>query len=103
MKNSRTNSYIGLGAILAAALFLNGTLDRSRPIRITETVVGKVSVGHLPHLRRLVVASWRGGRTIERIPVDENDYDRLQIGDKIIVQVQKGAFGIPWVNAVFRP
>ena len=89
--------------IFAALLFLNGQLDTSRPIRIPATVVGKVSVGHLPRIRRLVVTSWRGGRRIERIPVDQNDYDRFQKGDDIVIQAQKGAFGVPWVNGVYRP
>jgi len=89
--------------IFAALLLLNGQLDTSRPIRFHATVVGKVSVGHLPHIRRLVVTSWRGGRRIERIPVDQNDYDRFQKGDDIVIQAQKGAFGIPWVNGVYRP
>jgi hypothetical protein len=89
--------------IFAATLFLNGHLDASRPIRIPATVVGKVSTGGLPRSRRLVVTSWRRGRRIERIAVDQNDYDRFQRGDDIVIQAQKGAFGLPWVNGVYRP
>ena len=89
--------------IFAAMLFLNGQLDTSRPIRVPATVVGKLSVGRVPRSRRLVVSSWRGGRRIERIPVDQNDYDRFQKGDDIVIQAQKGAFGVPWVYGVYRP
>jgi hypothetical protein len=35
--------------------------------------------------------------------VDQNDYDRFKRGDDIVVQVQKGAFDLPWVNGVYRP
>jgi hypothetical protein len=89
--------------IFAAMLFLNGKLDTSRPIRVPATVVGKFSTNGLPRSRRLVVTSWRGTRRIERIAVDQNDYDRFQRGDDIVVQAQKGAFGLPWVSGVYRP
>ena len=89
--------------IFAALLFLNGRLDTSPPIRVPATVVGKLSVGHLPRSRRLVVKSWRDSRQIERIPVDQNDYDRFQKGDDIVIQAHKGALGVPWVNGVYRP
>jgi hypothetical protein len=89
--------------IFAGMLFLNGKLDTSRPIRVPATVVGKFSTNGLPRSRRLVVTSWRGTRRIERIAVDQNDYDRFQRGDDIVVQAQKGAFGLPWVNGVYRP
>jgi hypothetical protein len=89
--------------IFAGMLFLNGKLDTSRPIRVPATVVGKFSTNGLPRSRRLVVTSWRGTRRIERIAVDQNDYDRFQRGDDIVVQAQKGAFGLLWVNGVYRP
>ncbi|MGD0907818.1 MAG: hypothetical protein ABSA96_09570 [Candidatus Acidiferrales bacterium] len=88
--------------IFAALLFLNGKLDTSTPIRVPATVVGKFSTGGLPRSRRLVVTSWRGGRRIERIAVDQNDFDRFQRGDDIIIQAQKGALGVPWIYGVFR-
>jgi hypothetical protein len=89
--------------IFAGMLFLNGKLDNTRPIRVPATVVGKFSTNGLPRSRRLVVTSWRGTRRIERIAVDQNDYDRFQRGDDIVIQAQKGAFGLPWVNGVYRP
>ena len=89
--------------IFAALLFLNGKLDTSRPIRFPATVVGKFSTGGLlPRSRRLVVTSWRMGRRIERIAVDQNDFDRFQRGDDIVIQAQKGALGVPWIYGVFR-
>ena len=89
--------------IFAGMLFLNGQQDTSRPIRIPAMVVGKFSTSGLPRSRRLVVTSWRGTRRVERIAVDQNDYDRFQRGDDIVVQAQKGAFGLPWVSGVYRP
>lgn len=88
--------------IFAGLLFLNGKLDTSRPIRIPAKVVGKFATGGLPRSRRLVVTSWRYGRRIERIAVDQNDFDRFHQGDDIFVQAQKGALGVPWIYGVFR-
>jgi hypothetical protein len=89
--------------IFAGLLFLNGKLDTSRPVRIDATVVSKFATGGLPRSRRLVVNSWRDGRRIERIAVDQNDFDRFQKGDDIVIQAQKGALGVPWVYGVYRP
>src|SRR5580704_13785025 len=83
-------------------IFLNGKLDSSRPIRVPATVVGKVATGAFPRSRRLIVTSWRYGRRFEHIAVDQNDFDRFQKGDDIVIQAQKGAVGIPWVYGVFR-
>jgi hypothetical protein len=89
--------------IFAGLLFLNGKLDTSRPVRIPATVVSKFATGGLPRSRRLVVTSWRDGRRIERIAVDQNDFDRFQRGDDIVIQAQKGALGVHWVYGVYRP
>ena len=89
--------------IFAGLLFLNGKLDTSRPVRIPATVISKFTTSGVPRIRRLVVTSWRDGRRVERIAVDQNDYDRFQRGDDIIVQAQKGALGVPWVYGVYRP
>jgi hypothetical protein len=89
--------------IFAGLLFLNGKLDTSRPVRIDAIVVSKFATGGLPRSRRLVVNSWREGRRIERIAVDQNDFDRFQKGDDIVIQAQKGALGVPWVYGVYRP
>jgi hypothetical protein len=89
--------------IFAALLFLNGKLDTTHPVRIPATVVSKFATSGLPRIRRLVVTSWRNGRRIERIAVDQNDYDRFERGDDIIIQAQDGALGVPWVYGVYRP
>jgi hypothetical protein len=88
--------------IFAMMLFLNGKLDNSRPIQERATVVGKFATGGLPRSRRLLVTSWRAGRRIERVAVDQNDFDRFKRGDDVVIQAQRGALGVPWVYGVFR-
>jgi len=46
--------------------------------------------------------SWREGQRIERLAVDEDDYDRFHPGDAVVVGVEPGALGIPWYFAVYR-
>jgi hypothetical protein len=89
--------------ILTSLLFINGKFDTARPQRQTTTVVEKFSMPGLLHNERLVVASWRDGRRVERVLVGRADYDRFQPGDAVMIEVADGVVGIPWVYAVYRP
>ena len=89
--------------ILAGLLFINGKLDTTPPQRETTSVVGKFSMPGVLRTQRLVVASWREGRRIERVPVSRDDYERFQVGNLVVVQVQQGVAGIPWIYGVYRP
>ena len=89
--------------ILAGLLFINGKLDTTPPQRETTSVVGKFSMPGVLRTQRLVVASWREGRRIERVPVSRDDYDRFQVGNPVVVEIQQGAAGIPWIYGVYRP
>lgn len=88
--------------LLAALLFANGKFDTTPPIRQQAAVVGKFTMPGVLHSSRLVVTSWREEQRFERVPVDRNDFDRFQRGDAVVVQVQGGVVGIPWVYAVYR-
>lgn len=88
--------------LLAVLLLGNGALDRLLPTNYTTRVVGKFAMrGPVPS-RRLVVVSWRDGRRFERVPVAREDFDRFQPGDAVIVRVEDGLVGIPWVYSVYR-
>jgi hypothetical protein len=89
--------------ILAGLLFINGKLDTTPPQRETTSVIGKFNMPGVLRTQRLVVASWREGRRIERVPVSRDDYERFQVGNPIVVQVQQGVAGIPWIYGVYRP
>ena len=88
--------------LLTALLFLNGRFDTAPPARPVATVVGKFSMPGFLRTNRLVVRSWRNPGEVERVPVDPDDFLRFQRGDQVIVQVQEGLVGIPWVFAVYR-
>jgi hypothetical protein len=89
--------------ILAGLLFINGKLDTTPPQRETTSVVGKFSMPGVLRTQRLVVASWREGRRIERVPVSRDDYERFQVGNPVVVEIQQGVAGIPWIYGVYRP
>jgi hypothetical protein len=35
--------------------------------------------------------------------VSRDDYTRFRPGDSVVVEVENGVVGIPWVYAVYRP
>jgi hypothetical protein len=37
------------------------------------------------------------------VQVSRDDYNRFQVGDEVVIQMQNGMAGIPWVYGVFRP
>jgi hypothetical protein len=89
--------------LLAALLLANGALDTSQP-RVVETrILGKFAMRGPVPTRRLVVASWRPGHRIERIPVDRGDFDRFTTGDFVKLKVADGLVAVPWVAGVSRP
>jgi hypothetical protein len=89
--------------VLAALLYANGRFDRSAAQPHSAAVVGSLSMPGLPRSYRLVVTSWREGHLLERVSVDRMDFDRFRLGDGVVVLVQEGLAGIPWVYGVNRP
>jgi hypothetical protein len=98
------NGFAPLPWIVAVLLFANGKLDHAPPEPHPAVVVGKFQMpGFMRWTRRLAVRSWRENQKLERVSVGQFDFDRFRAGDEIVVQVQPGALGIPWVNGVNRP
>lgn len=98
------NGFIPLPWILAATLFINGRLDSQKSVFYYPTVVvGRFNMkGIVKGSRRLVVRSWREGQTVERLAVDQDDFDRFHEGDPVVVGVAPGALGIPWYYGIYR-
>jgi len=94
--------FVPIPWLLAALLFANGKFDTSPPTGRVAAVVGKFTMPGFFRSSRLVVTSWRSGQRFERVPVGRDDFYRFQRGDTIVVQMQEGVAGIPWVYAVYR-
>lgn len=88
--------------LLAALIFFNGWFDSSTLRDQPTTVVSRFAMPGVLRNSRLVVRSWRAGRSIERVPVSRDDYGRFADGDEVVVRVGDGLVGIPWVYGVFR-
>ena len=98
------SGFVPLPWILTIILFANGKFDSPKnieyiPATVRDTFYMK---GIIRGSRRLVVASWRPGRKLERIAVEADDYDRFHVGDSLEVAVEPGIAGIPWVYGVYR-
>ena len=96
--------FIPLPWMLAAAILLNGKLDSPMKLAyVPAQVQGKFLMkGLVRGSRRLVVRSWRPDQKFERLPVDPDDFDRFEVGDRMEVAVEPGVLGIPWVYGVYR-
>ena len=98
--------YYGLVPIpwlLGLLLFINGAFDTTPSVNWNTHVVARFAMaGPLPN-RRLVVDSWRDDHRFERVPATSRDLDRFHTGDAVIVHVQGGLVGIPWVSDITRP
>jgi len=88
--------------LLAALLFANGKFDTAPRTPRVASVVGKFSMRGVLRSSRLVVTSWREGQRFERVPVGRDDFYRFRRGDTVVVEIQDGRAGIPWVYAVYR-
>lgn len=89
--------------LLGVLLLINGSLDRSAPRDVESTVVSRLAVPGLLPMHQLIVKSWRDGRGVERLAVTRQDFDRFQVGSRVIVRVEDGLVGIPWIFGVYNP
>jgi len=88
--------------LLTGLLWANGKLDSSPGRNHRTVVVGKFTMPGALKQSRITVNSWRPGRSVERVPVSQDDYLRFAPGDDVEIRVQDGLVGIPWVYAVYR-
>jgi len=86
--------------LLAVLLIANGALDRGSTQVVETRVLGKFAMHGPVPTRRVVVRSWRPGHRWERLAVASDDFDRIQVGGTVEVDVRSGLVGIPWVADV---
>src|ERR1700740_3434764 len=98
------NGFVPLPWKLAATLFVNGRLDSQKNVvYYPAVVVERFNMkGIVKGSRRLIVSFWREGQKLERLAVDQDDFDRFHENDLVVVGVGPGALGIPWYYGVYR-
>jgi len=85
---------------IAAVLFANGALDRfpvePHAVVVTQRLVrrGKSTSYYLQ------TSSWRANHSSEKLQVPYGVFAQFEPNDAAIVEVHRGAMGIPWLGAI---
>ena len=67
----------------------------------STVVVGRFNMRGIVKGSRRLIVRWRDGKSVD-LAVDQDDFDRFQVGDSVTVASAPGALGIPWYWGVYR-
>ena len=85
---------------VAAVLLVNGGLDRA-PVESHRVVVMQKMIRHgKSYSYYLETSSWRANHFSEELQVPSTVFGQFQMNDAAIVEMHRGAFGIPWLGGV---
>jgi hypothetical protein len=91
----------GASFLLALLIACNGGFDRSAATPVTTTILRKQMVrGRSGPSYTLRVRSWRPGRSTESLGVHAETYRSVSEERPVVVEVHRGAFGMPWYSGV---
>ena len=95
--------YAGVvNVFLAVVLAGNGGLDKSPTTPVHTTVLRKqVTRGRSGPSYTVAVPSWRPGKSTEVLSVNAQEFRSVSVGKGAIVEMHRGAFGLPWYSGVF--
>jgi hypothetical protein len=87
--------------LLALLLFLNGGMDKAPGAVMRTPVMRKVVLrGRRATQYRLIVWSWRPGRSSEDLGVTSSVFYRVGAGKMVAIEVHKGNFNMPWLGKI---
>jgi len=89
-------------AFIALVVIANATLDRASIEQHRQVVTQKFISRGRSTSYNIVFSSWRPDRSFERVSVSSEKYAQFQIHDPVIVDVHRGALGIPWMGTIRR-
>jgi hypothetical protein len=85
---------------IAVVLLINGALDRSL-VESHRVVVMQKTVRHgKSYSYYLETSSWRANHLSEELQVSYPVFGQFHVNDEAIVEVHRGALGIPWLGRV---
>ncbi len=85
---------------VAAVLFVNGGLDRSL-VESHRVLVMQKTIRHgKSYSYYLKTSSWRANHSSEELQVSYPVFGQFQNNDMAIVEVHRGALGIPWLGNI---
>jgi hypothetical protein len=89
--------------VMAFILFANGAFDKTPPLEAIATVIDK----RISHSSRggtsyylMVAPSWRPGRSIEELQVNDQTFSIVSTGRNVSIAVHAGFFRLPWYDDV---
>ena len=89
-------------AFMAVIVLVNGPLDGS-PVEQHQQVVTRKYISRGRGTSYYVeFSSWRPDRATERVSVSPNRYTEFRVNDPVIIDVHKGALGIPWMGTIHK-
>src|ERR1700730_1091079 len=98
-------AYLSAGALtifLALLIACNGAFDKSPATQVSTSLLYKQVVrGKSGPSYTLRVRSWRAGRATEDLGVDARTYRRVSVERGVVVEMHRGAVGLPWYSGVF--
>jgi hypothetical protein len=94
-------NWLAFGPLCVAAVLLaNGTLDHSSIELHPGVVTRKLVSRGKSNSYYFETPSWRSNGSFEKLQVSYRLYTQFQLNDPIIVEVHRGALGIPWLGAI---
>jgi hypothetical protein len=88
-------------ALVALVVVINAKLDHSAVEQHQQMVTRKFVSRGRSASNNIEFSSWRN-RPFERISVSRQIYDQFQVDQPIIVDLHRGALGIPWIGAIHK-
>jgi len=85
---------------VALIVLANGALDRNPVDSHPEVITQKLVRRGKSNSYYFQTPSWRPNHSFEELQVPYRVFTQFQTNDRIIVEVHRGAFGIPWLGAI---
>jgi hypothetical protein len=87
-------------AFMALIVLVNGPLDRSPATQHHQVVTRKYITRGRSTSYYVEFSSWRPDHATERASVSPRRYAKFQVNSPVIIDVHKGALGIPWMGTI---
>ena len=86
---------------LFAGLLLNGLLDRGPAVPVHARVLRKRIIRGRSTTYRMVVESWRPGRTEEVLELSRAQFQGIAPDSSVVIDLHRGWIGVPWYGRIY--
>lgn len=89
-----------LGYTYGAYVILNGEFDRSVPHEYSVDVVEKEIGGGKVTTCHVIISPWDQETEPRKLRVTKRQFDKLKVGENVVLHVMNGFFGTPWAYII---